>query len=53
MANSGFAVGDRVIRVADGTVGTVATMGTGGGLGVRWEPSGIIQMVVPHLLKKA
>ncbi len=53
MANSGYAIGDRVIRTTDGTVGTVATMGPGGDLGVRWEPSGIIQMVVPHLLKKA
>jgi hypothetical protein len=48
-----FAVGDRVIRRTDGTVGVVATIGSGGGFGVRWEPSGVIQMVVPSLLTKA
>ena len=53
MSNSGFSVGDRVMRVDDGTVGTVASISAGGGLGVRWEPSGIVQMVVPVMIKHA
>lgn len=52
MANSGYSVGDRVIRVTDGTVGTVASVGPTD-VGVRWEPSGVIQMVMPSLLKPA
>jgi len=52
MSNSGFAVGDRVARVDDGIVGVVATLSVGGGLGVRWEPSGVIQMVVPVMIRK-
>ena len=33
-------------------VGVVATIGYGG-FGVRWEPSGVIQMIMPTLLRKA
>ena len=39
------------MRITDGTVGTVSHMGSGGDVGVRWEPSGVVQMVVPHLLR--
>jgi len=53
MTNYGFAVGERVVRVADGTIGVVATMGHGTSVGVRWEPSGVIQMVVPSMLRHA
>ncbi len=52
-AMSNFSVGDRVKRVDDGTVGVVAVISSGGGLGVRWEPSGVIQMVVPVMVKPA
>ena len=40
------------MRVNDGAVGVVATFGSGGDVGVRWEPSGVVQMVVPGLLKR-
>ncbi|MDP1847482.1 MAG: hypothetical protein Q8K79_06810 [Solirubrobacteraceae bacterium] len=50
---STFSPGDRVIRRDDGKQGVVAHIGAGGGVGVRWEPSGIVQMVVPHLLQRA
>ncbi|MDQ6776374.1 MAG: hypothetical protein M3071_09195 [Actinomycetota bacterium] len=53
MANSGFSVGDRVTRVNDGTVGVVVKVGPGTDVGVRWEPSGVIQSIVPLLLKPA
>ena len=53
LSSARFAVGDRVIRRDDGTVGVVATLGSGSSVGVRWEPSGVIQMVVPGLLEKA
>ncbi len=53
MSNSGFSVGDRVTRVHDGTVGVVVTIGPGTDVGVRWEPSGVIQMIVPSLLRPA
>lgn len=52
MSSSGFSVGDRVTRTDDGKVGVVAAISDGGGVGVRWEPSGIVQMVVPILLKR-
>ena len=52
VSSARFAVGDRVIRRTDGTVGVVATLGHGS-VGVRWEPSGVIQMVVPGLLARA
>ena len=39
------------MRLNDGTVGTVSHVGSGGDVGVRWEPSGIVQMVVPLLLR--
>ena len=51
-SSRGFSVGDRVTREDDGKVGTVATLGAGDGLGVRWEPGGVVQMVVPGLLKR-
>jgi len=38
--------------VDDGKVGVVATLSVGGGLGVRWEPSGVIQMIVPVMIRK-
>ena len=41
------------MRADDGKVGVVAVVGPGGDVGVRWEPSGVIQMVVPTLLKPA
>lgn len=40
------------MRVNDGTVGVVATIGPGGDVAVRWEPSGVTQMVVPALLTR-
>jgi hypothetical protein len=40
------------MRVNDGTVGTVSHIGAGGDVGVKWEPSGIVQMVVPLLLRR-
>ena len=40
------------MRVNDGAVGTVSHIGAGGDVGVRWEPSGIVQMVVPLLLRR-
>ncbi len=52
MSNSGFMVGDRVVRLDDGTVGVVEASGSGGSIDVRWDPSGVIQAVVPGLLKK-
>lgn len=51
MSNMQFSVGQRVIRVMDGYVGVVATTGPGTSVGVRWEGTDVIQMVVPHLLK--
>ena len=39
------------MRLNDGTVGTVSYIGAGGDVGVKWEPSGIVQMVVPLLLR--
>ncbi len=53
MSNSGLSVGDRVTRVNDGTVGVIVSIGPGTDVGVRWEPSGVIQSIVPHLLKPA
>lgn len=53
MSNSVFSVGDRVTRVNDGAVGVVAMIGPGGDVGVRLEASGVVQMVVPTLLKPA
>lgn len=53
MSNSSFSVGDRVMRVNDGKIGVVTLIGPGGDLGVRWEPSGVVQMVVPGLLRPA
>ncbi len=52
MSNSGFAVGDRVTRVNDGTVGVVTAVGPTD-VAVRWEPSGVVQMVMPTLLRPA
>ena len=52
MPSSGFSVGDRVIRRDDGKQGVVAHIGAGGDVGVRWEPSGIVQMVVPVMLQR-
>lgn len=52
MSESGFSVGDRVTRAMDGAVGVVATTGPGTSIGVRWDSSGVIQMVVPTQLKK-
>lgn len=53
MSSAGFTVGDRVTRINDGAVGVVATIGPGGDVGVRWDSSGVIQMVVPALLMRA
>jgi len=53
MSNSGFSVGDRVTRVDDGAVGVIVTIAPGDDVGVRWEPSGVIQSIVPLLLKPA
>ena len=53
MSNSEFSVGERVTRVNDGAVGIVAALRPGGDVAVRWEPSGVIQIVVPTLLKRA
>jgi hypothetical protein len=53
MPDSGFSPGDRVIRRNDGKEGVVSYIGAGGDVGVRWEPSGIVQMVVPLLLVRA
>jgi hypothetical protein len=53
VSNPDFSVGDRVTRANDGTVGVVVTVGPGTAVGVRWEPSGVIQMIVPYLLKPA
>ena len=50
MADSGFSVGDRVQRVNDGTVGVITAIGPTD-VSVRWEPSGVIQMVMPTLLR--
>lgn len=50
---SSFSVGQRVMRVNDGAIGVVTLIGPGGDVGVRWEPSGVVQMVVPGLLKPA
>jgi hypothetical protein len=50
---SDFSPGDRVIRRDDGKQGVVSHIGAGGGVGVRWEPSGVVQMVVPLLLQRA
>ncbi|HVL30673.1 MAG TPA: hypothetical protein VM299_00425 [Solirubrobacteraceae bacterium] len=52
MSNSRFSVGDRVIRVNDGTVGVVTAVGPTD-VAVRWEPSGVIQMVMPSMLQPA
>jgi hypothetical protein len=52
MSSSGLSVGDRVIRVNDGTVGVIVSI-RAGNVGVRWEPSGVIQSVMPHMLKPA
>lgn len=41
------------MRVDDGAVGVVATAGPGTSLGVRWDSSGVIQMVMPLLLRAA
>lgn len=50
---STFSPGDRVIRRDDGRQGVVSHIGPGGAVGVRWEPSGVVQVVVPHLLVRA
>jgi hypothetical protein len=41
------------MRVNDGAVVRRRDARAGGDVGVRWEPSGIVQMVVPLLLKPA
>ena len=53
MSNSGLSVGDRVIRVNDGRVGVIVSIRPGNDIGVRWEPSGVIQSVRPQMLKPA
>ena len=40
------------MRVNDGAIGVIATVGPGGDVAVRWEPSGVVQMVVPTLLTR-
>ena len=52
MPNAGFGIGDRVTRVMDGAVGVVTSITPGGDVGVRWDASGHVQLVVPALLKK-
>lgn len=53
MSNSSFSVGDRVTRVNDGIVGVVVSVAPAGDVAVRWERSGVIQSVVPLLLRPA
>ena len=52
MPEANFAVGDKVTRVNDGMVGVVAAVGPTD-VAVRWEPSGVIQMVMPHMIRPA
>ena len=52
MSTSGFSVGQRVQRVNDGRVGVITAVGPTD-VSVRWEPSGVVQMVMPALLKPA
>ncbi|MGH2840463.1 MAG: hypothetical protein ACRDKY_06520 [Solirubrobacteraceae bacterium] len=51
MPNSGFSVGDRVRRLNDGAVGVVAEIGPMGSIGVRWDSSGVVSVVVPAQIK--
>ena len=47
-----FSPGDRVIRINDGAVGVVESVGPMGGLNVRWE-TGTMSVVVPSMLRPA
>jgi hypothetical protein len=51
MWSSGFSLGDRVRRVNDGAVGVVAEIGPMGSIGVRWDSSGVMSVVVPAQIK--
>jgi hypothetical protein len=53
MSISNLSVGDRVIRVNDGKLGVIVSIRPGNDVGVRWEPSGVIQSVRPQMLKPA
>jgi hypothetical protein len=53
MSISDLSVGARVIRVNDGIVGVIVSIRPGDDVGVRWEPSGVIQSVRPQMLKPA
>jgi hypothetical protein len=50
MSNMAFSVGDKVTRVNDGTSGVVTAVGPTD-VSVRWEPSGVVQMVMPTMLR--
>ena len=50
MWSSDLSVGDRVRRVDDGAVGVVAEVGAMGSVGVRWDVSGVLSVVVPAQL---
>ncbi|MFP5362310.1 MAG: hypothetical protein ACLGI5_06240 [Thermoleophilia bacterium] len=52
MPTSVFSPGERVVRINDGAAGIVETAGPGASIGVRWDSSGVIQMVMPSLLKR-
>jgi hypothetical protein len=53
MWKSGFSLGDRVRRVNDGAVGVVAEIGPMGSIGVRWDSSGVVSIVVPAQIQPA
>ena len=52
MSNMAFSVGDKVTRVNDGKIGVVTAVGPTD-VSVRWEPSGVVQMVMPTMLRPA
>ncbi len=51
MWSSTFSLGDRVSRLNDGATGVVAEIGSMGSIGVRWDSSGVVSVVVPVQIK--
>lgn len=52
MWNSGYSVGDRVVRVTDGYTGVIDQVGAMGSLYVKWDNGGVVSVVVPSQLKR-